>query len=312
MRAFAIGCALLVASPATATDFAPRNDLQIVALDLATGALQWTHDAKVGHAHFELYPNLVVAYPHYDQLDRTKPIFLSPAGKPIADTRKGTPQKLSGAQWPRLPVVLDNGWELTGFSAGNTKDLTFAPKGSTKIAWTVTATHYPEIVLAHKDLALHAFGYLTKEARIYAHKRGTQTPAWTIDFNQVLKTSKADRQGRVAMQILDGTLYAQVGQFVFAIAPDTGKIVWQLDAATAAKITYREMYGGALDIAVMTREKDMLVAAFERHVFAIHAQTGALQWHLDPDTFPNTAFPIAASGVVYLTSGTKRTAAKKP
>ena len=301
---------LFVAVTAQAKEWEPRTDLQVVALDASPGALRWAHAGPgLSNAHLELYPKLLVAYPHYDQKDKSSPIFLDPAtGKATVDSR-GKAAVLVGkswAQWPDAPVVLDNGWRLTGFSPGNTKDLTFESGG--KVVWTVHALDYPEQVLAYKDVALHAYGYLTHQAVIYAHRAGASAPAWSIDFNAVLKPAK--RESRVAMQLLDGTLYAQVGAHVFAIDPATGKIAWHTDVAAAAGLRYEpDLYGGALDLAVFAKDKDALVVAYENRVFALSAATGQLRWHLQPDTFPHTAFPLAKDGTVYLIAGPKRAAA---
>jgi outer membrane protein assembly factor BamB len=94
---------------------------------------------------------------------------------------------------------------------------------------------------------------------------------------------------------------------VFAIAPATGTILWRLDAANAIGVPYEPgLYGGALDVSVFSRDKDTLVVMFEKRVFALDAQTGRVRWHVDPDTFPHSAFPLAHGGVVYLSSGPKR------
>src|SRR5262245_58724222 len=89
MRRLALVAAFALSSPASARDFAPRDDLEIVALDLATGAVKWVHKGvRLGHAHFELYPKLLAVYPHYDLQDRSKPVLLDPAtGAVVSDTR---------------------------------------------------------------------------------------------------------------------------------------------------------------------------------------------------------------------------------
>ena len=62
MRRLALLTAFALSNPASAKDFAPRDDLEIVALDLATGAVKWVHKgAPLGNAHFELYPKLLLA-----------------------------------------------------------------------------------------------------------------------------------------------------------------------------------------------------------------------------------------------------------
>jgi outer membrane protein assembly factor BamB len=298
---------LLLAGSSHAKEYAPRTDLEIVALDDANGAVRWAHtEGLVSNAHFELYPKLLVAYPHYDQRDHSNPIFLDPAtGKTTADSRTSTSVLVarSWSQWPDAAVVLANGWELTGFSPGNTKDLSFEHAG--KVMWTLHALDYPEHVLAVRNLAFYTYGYLTNQAMIFAHEAGAKTPAWTIDFNAVLKPAR--REHRVAMQLLDGTLFAQVGAHVFAIDPATGKIAWHTDAAAAAGLHYQpDLFGGALDVAVFTKDKDVLVVCYENRVLALSATTGKLLWNLAPDTFPHTAFPLARDGTVYVIAGPKR------
>lgn len=312
----AAAAALALSHPAAAKSWAPRTDLEIVALDLKTGALRWTHKpASIGNAHYELYPNLLVAYPHYDPDDRSSPIFLDPAtGKPAKDTRAPAALRArSGTQWRKGAVVLSNGWRLDNFSAGNTRKLELTAPGSSKVVWRVDPLEYPEQVLGYKDLLLHAYGYLTNQAVIVAHRAKATTPTWTIDFNKLLATTKQSRLGRVSMQILGDLLFAQTGPHLYAIRPETGAIVWHLDAARAAGLAYEpDLYGGALDIAVFSRDAGVLVAAFEKRIFAVDDARGHLLWHLQPDTFPHSAFPLAAGGLVYLTSGPRRGAAVKP
>ena len=94
--------------------------------------------------------------------------------------------KPSSAQWIRGPIVLSNGWSLEGFDAGNTNDLALTDPKTKKIVWTVRPAHYPEFVIGYKDLLLVAYGYLTDEAVIFAHRAGGQQATWSIDFNKLL------------------------------------------------------------------------------------------------------------------------------
>ncbi len=309
MRALALTL-LLASSIAHASDWAPRTDIEIVALDLATGAVQWSYKGtKSGNAHFELYPGLLVAYPHYDNTDKTSPIFLDPKTGAVTKDRRD-PKKLikpSSAQWLHTPIVLANGWRAE-FDAGNSRTVEFVDPKTKKVAWKIDPGVYAENVLAYKDLALVAWGYLTDEAILRAYKAGAKTPAWSIDFNVLFKkpATKKDRErlGRVRPQIIGDVLYVQTGPHVLAITPATGKILWQMNAATATKLKYQpDLYGGALDLAVFSQDGGTLVVAFEKRVLALDAKTGALKWHLDPDTFPHGAFPLAHSGRVYLTAG---------
>lgn len=313
MRRLALLAALGLSIPASAKSFVPRDDLEIVALDLATGAVKWVHKpAPLGHAHFELYPRLLAVYPHYDQQDRSKPLLLDPAtGAALSDTRD--PKRLiaaSSAQWIRGPVTLANGW-TANFKAGYTRKIEWTDPRSGKVVWTIDPGVYAERVLAYKELALVGWGYLTDEAILAAYKPGAKQPAWRLDFNDLLGKPQAKkahgRLGRVQPQVIGDVLYLQTGQHVFAIAPATGKIQWRLDAADAIGVRYEpDLYGGALDVSVFSRDKDTLVVMFEKRVFALDARTGRVQWHVAPDTFPHSAFPLAHDGVVYLSSGPKR------
>lgn len=313
MRRLALVAALALSNHASAKSFAPRDDLEIVALDLETGAVKWVHrGAPLGNAHFELYPKLLAVYPHYDLQDRSKPMLLDPAtGAVVRDTRD--PKQLraaSSAQWIRGPVTLANGWTAK-FDAGNTRTIEWKDPGTGKVVWTIDPGVYAERVLAYKDLALVGWGYLTDEAILEAYRPGAKQPAWRLDFNVLLGKPKAKkapgRLGRVQPQVIGDVLYLQTGQHVFAIAPATGKILWRLDAANAIGVPYEpDLYGGALDVSVFSRDKDTLVVMFEKRVFALDARTGRVRWHVDPDTFPHSAFPLAHGGVVYLSSGPKR------
>lgn len=314
----ALAFLLVTAVPAAARDFAPRDDLEIIALDVKSGALRWTHQGTpLGNAHFELYPGLLAVYPHYDTTDVSNPMLLDPkTGAVVKDTRDPKQRvKASAAQWVKGPVVLANGWRLDAFDAGNTKDLAFVDPRTGQVAWTVKPAEYPEYVLAYKDTLFVAYGYLTDQAIVFAYRAGSAKPAWSIDFNKLLgkPTAKKDpkRLGRVALQLVGDTLYAQTGEHVFAIAPASGAIAWRLDAAKTLGIAYEpDLYGGALDIAVFARDGDMLVVGFEKRILGVKATTGKLVWSMVPDTFPHSAFPLAHDGLVYLSSGKKRTKAR--
>ena len=312
MRQTALIVLAALAAPVAAKEFAPRSDLEIVALDAATGAVKWKHAAALSNAHFELYAGVLAVYPHYDRADKSNPIFLDPATG--AET-KTAPTKLvaaSWAQWIKAPVVLANGWRMDNFEQGNTKELAFVDPKTSKTAWTIKPAHYPEYVLAYKQLALVAYGYLTNEAVIFAHDSTKKKLAWSIDFNKLLKTTKP-RLGRVAPQLIGDVLYAQTGPHVFAIEPATGKVLWHVDAAAKLGIKYEpDLYGGALDVAVFSRDQDTLVVSFEKRVLALRAGTGELLWSIEPDTFPHSAFPLASGGVVYMTAGPKRGKASVP
>jgi outer membrane protein assembly factor BamB len=318
MRNLVIATLVALAAAADARSWAPREDIEIIALDAKTGALLWTHDGgKLANAHYELYTDALVAYPHYDPTDKTAPIELDPKTGAVAKKHTGKLVKTSGSQWVKEPIVLSNGWRLDNFSQGNTHDLELVEPTMKVPAWTIKPAEYPEYVRAYKDLVFVGYGYLTDQAMLFAYRAGATKPTWSIDFNKLLNkpTKKKDlaRLGRVAYQIIDDTIYLQTGEHVFAIDPQTGKVHWRLDAAATLGIKYEpDLYGGALDVAVFSRDADVLVVAFEKRVLALRASTGTLLWSFEPDTFPHTAFPLVHGGRVYLTSGPKRGKAVSP
>ena len=312
MKSAILAAAVVFATSAAAKSFVPRTDLEIVAFDAKTGAEMWSFKGPpLANAHFELYPGVLVAYPHYNQADKSAPIVLdAKTGKPTRKTRRQLVAS-SSAQWIKTPAVLANGWRAERFRPGYTKEVELVDPKTRKVAWRIDPAHYPEYVRAYKDVLLIAYGYLTDEAVVFAYKTGAAKPAWTIDFNQLLgkpsKKKDPQRLGRVVLHVIGDVLYAQTGEHVFAIAPRTGKILWRLDAAAALKIRYQpDLYGGALDVAVFSRDGDTLVVAFEKRVLAVHAQTGRLVWSIEPDSFPHTAFPLVKNGLVYLVAGPKR------
>jgi outer membrane protein assembly factor BamB len=310
--------AVLFAVPADAKEWLPRTDLEVVALDAKTGALKWSHQGTpLANAHFELYADVLAVYPHYDLTDKSNPIFLDPkTGAAAPDTRD--PAKLrarSSGQWIKESIVLANGWRADGFKAGYTKDVDLVDPKTGQTAWTIRSAQYPEFVRAYKNLAFVGYGYLTDESMLFAYAAGASKPAWSIDFNKLLRKPAAkkaqQRLGRVAYQIIDDVLYAQTGEHVFAITPATGTILWRRDVAASLGVKYEpDLYGGALDVAVFAREGDVLVVSFEKRVAALRADTGRILWSIDPDTFPHSAFPLVANGLVYITAGPKRTEAK--
>ena len=319
MRLAVAALSIALVIPAAAKSWSPRTDLEIVALDAKTGDVKWTHKgAPLGNAHFELYANLLAVYPHYDLEKKSSAMFLDPAtGAVIKDTRDAKKLRaVSSGQWVKGSIVLANGWRLDNFRQGHTKKLDFTDPKSRRIAWSIEPAHYPEYVRAYKDILFVGYGYLTDESIVFAYKTGADKPAWTIDFNTLLgkpaKKKSPQRLTRVVLAVIGDVLYAQTGEHVFAIEPTSGKMLWRLDAAAALGISYEpDLYGGALDVAVFSREGDVLVVAFEKRVLALRAASGTIVWSIEPDTFPHSAFPLVANGVVYITSGPKRTKAKR-
>jgi outer membrane protein assembly factor BamB len=314
IAALVVALAGALAVPVAARTWSGRSDIEIIAVDIKTGAVKWAYTStKVDNAHFDLYPNVLAVYPHYDTSDRSNPIFLDPKTGAVLDTDKRDAAKhikSSTGQMLRGAISLANGWRLDTFDSGNTKDLAFTDKTG-KVVWTVKPGYYPEYVRAHKDFLYVGYGYLSDDAFLFGYRIGAAKPAWSIDFNKLLgkpaKKKDPARLGRVAFQIIDDTLYAQTGEHILAIAPATGKVLWRFDSAAALGVPFEPgIWGGALDIAIFTRDADTVIVSFEKRILALRAASGTLIWSLEPDTFPHTAFPVAHGGLVYLTSGPKR------
>lgn len=316
----AVAAVLAVATPVFARQWAPRTDQEIVALDLQTGALKWTHKSTpIGEAHFELYSNLLAVYPNSDQADKSHPLLLDPkTGQVVPDTRHAK-KLLKAAAWPwaKGPIVLSNGWRHDDFEAHYMTRLDFVDPKTSKVVWTLNSEHYLAYARSYKDLLLVVYDPPGREAVILAYRVGTQRPAWSIDFNKLLhkpaQKQHLQRLYQVAPQLIDDVLYLQTREHLFKIDPLTGKIGWHRNAAAALDLDYEpDMYGGALDIAVFARDGDVLVASFERCILALRASTGAVLWSMVPNTFPHLAFPLAADGTVYIPSGPDRSAASAP
>jgi outer membrane protein assembly factor BamB len=292
-------------------DWPAKTDNEILCLDLRTGRSLWEYKPeKLGDAHFELYTDGLIAYPHYDGLDRSKPIFLDiKTGHPIRpfDQNSKHLQAKSAVFWPGPEVVLENGWRLSGFKPGNSQALTFRDAVGAADVWTIETRGYPHEVRSWKDFILFAFSsYSDKEGILYAYHTGAKKPTWTVDLNRIVKGRKPPLT-RMIFQIIDDTIYLEADEHIFALVPASGKLLWHRDLASDLGLQFApDFYGGALNLAVFAKDGSVLVVSFERRVVAIDLSEGKYLWHFEPDTFPECPFPIAYGDKVVLTSGAKR------
>jgi outer membrane protein assembly factor BamB len=318
MRTLLLLIIALSAQPLHAESFLPKTDNAIVALDLRSGRLLWSHrPAKLSDAHFEVYGRGVVAYPSYSGDDRKKPIYLDPrTGKTLPAFRRGKRdlRARSATFHPPPPVVLDNGWRLSGFSPGNTKTLQFVD-GKGRPVWSITTPGYPHRVAGHKQLVFWAYSYLSKEGVLYAHRAGQHKPQWKVDLNAIVgprrkpafhRRIRAYPLTRMIFQVLDDVLYVNANEHVFALEPASGKLRWHRDLARDLRLEYHpDFFGGALNLAVFAKSGSVLVVAMEKRVVALDLTRGKYLWHLQPDTFPHCPFPAVHGGRVFLTAGKK-------
>jgi len=321
MRGFVIVTAVVAfvlassASNCHGKSFREKVDNEIVCLDLRTGRQFWNYKpGTLSDAHFELYPDGLIAYPHYGGSDRSKPIFLDVnTGHPIPPFARiaNRLQAKSAVFWPHPPVVLENGWRLSGFKPGYAKTLTFRDGGRSDGAhateiWKIEPRGYPHVVRSWKDLGFYAYDYLSDEGILYAYRAGAKTPTWTVDLNSIVKGRKWPLTS-MKFQIIEDTIYLEADEHIFGFAPASGNLLWHRDLAADLSLHFEpDICGGAADAAVFAKDGNVLVVSFERRVVAIDLKQGKYLWHLEPDTFPETPFPIAHGGQVVLTSGAKR------
>ena len=313
---------------AKATDYLPKTDNQIAALELRTGKLIWTHKPKaLSDAQFEVYPQGLAVYPQYARDGRQPFFFLDTA---TGETIKPFPLEgkkalaVSAAFWPPPPVQLDTGWELVGFSAGNSKELRFqaidAERDKKPAApqvinpklpkvkdpddvWTISTGGYPHAVASWKNIVMYAFSYLSDEGVIYAYRAGDDEPLWKADLNTIVP-DLAEPLTRMRLQVIGNTLYVEANEHIFAFAPGNGKLYWHRDVCADLGLRFNgDLFGGALNLAVFAEADDVLIISFERRVIAYDLKNREYLWHFEPDTFPHCPFPAAHGGKVFLTVG---------
>lgn len=316
---------LLAAPPVSlSSTFKRKTDNEIVALDLRTGKLLWSYrPAHLSDAHFEAHRGGIVAFPHYDRAKRSGAIYLDPrtGRRRRAFSVRGTPRARSATFHPLPPVALVNGWTLSGFRPGYSKQLRFVDRRG-KTTWTLRTPGYPHRVASWGNLVFWAYSYLSKDGVLHAYRAGKAKPAWTVDLNSLLPAGPRPRfHGRIRayplrrmiFQVIGNTLYVNANEHVFALEPSTGKLMWHRNVARDLGLRYwPDMFGGALNLAVFAESAGVLVVAFEKRVVAIDLARNKYLWHLDPDTFPHCPFPIIADNRVILTAGKKRALTRLP
>jgi outer membrane protein assembly factor BamB len=298
------------ASKSHGKSFRPKLDNEIICIDLRTGRTLWEcKSQKVGDAHFELYEEGLVAYPHYDGSDRSQPIFLDiKTGHPIQpfeQSRKDRQAK-SAVFYPGPEVVLESGWRLSDFKPGYEKSLTFRDSANPAKIWKVETQNAWPVIRSWKNFVFIGPDYLCHDGILNAYQGGATKPTWAVDLNAIVKGRKPPLN-RMIFQLIKDTIYLEADEHIFALDPSSGRLLWHRDLATDLGLEFAgDFYGGGLNLAVFAKEGNVLVVSFERRVVAIDLREGKYLWHLEPDTFPECPFPIAYGGKVVLTSGAKR------
>ena len=258
-----------VCSYSSGHDFAPKTDNRVVALDLGTGAVLWEHKPKkLSDAHFEMHPGGLAAFPNYSGLDRKNPMFLEPkTGRVIKPFEiEGAPVARSATFWPGPDIELRNGWKLHGFSPGNHKTLHFVDGEGEKV-WKIETPSYPHQVRSWRNYVFYAYSYLSKEGVLYARKAGSERSTWELDLNEIVKGRKAPLT-RMIFQVIDDVIYLAANEHIFAIEPETGKLLWHRDFAADLGVPYGGgFFGGGLNLAVFSKSGDTLVVGFENQSY---------------------------------------------
>lgn len=300
----------LLGAVAPADSWAPKTDNEVAALDLRTGKVLWSQKPpKLSDAHFEVYAQGLVAYPHYDGSDKSHPIFLSPDKGALIrpfDTRSATCLARSATFWPGPRIELANGWILQGFKPGYTKTLKLVDGKSSQPVWTIRTGGYPHHVRCWRNFVYYAFSYMSDEGVLYACEAGGDRPTWTVDLNQIVK-GRTKPLTRMIFQVIDDKLYLEANEHIFGFAPATGKVLWHKDLAKDLGLPFDGgFYGGGLNLAVFAKSGNILIVSFEKRVVAVDLETMRCLWHLEPDTFPHCPFPAVYDNKVFLSSGRDR------
>lgn len=263
--------AMAPAGLSEATSFAPKEDNEIVALDLRSGNPLWSYKPPtLSFAHFEIYPQGLIAYPNYSGDDQANPIFLNPqTGEQIPAFERSRNHLLakSATFWPphTLDMVLENGWALTGFLPRDSKSIRFTESSEghpEKIVWEIETGVTPYNVRAWNNTVFYTLGNTTG-SRLFAYRAGETKPAWVIDLHQTVEKYV---QSVIFFQVIDGVIYLAANEHIFAFDAQMGALQWHRDLAAelnlrGAKFTDKglapesDFFGGGLTLGVFAKTK---------------------------------------------------------
>src|SRR5690606_1739539 len=150
-----------------ASDIAPQPDNGLSAHNLRTGEVVWSNDdVELGNTALVLRED-GLEVTEVRGGDETVSGFDPATGERLKKVPKGTVVTTSAARWPPAPVMLDNGWQLSGFRPGYDTALEFRD-ASDIVVWTLELGDYMYAVAAIDDTLYVAKDYLTDEAVVRA------------------------------------------------------------------------------------------------------------------------------------------------
>lgn len=304
------------AHAADATSWIPTQDNGIVALDLMTGQVLWRHTAsKLGTARLEVYKEGLVVYPDPNREQKPERVFTLnlTTGEKIANLQTNGKTPLTESATFRVPPdrSLDNGWVASGINSATIQFID-PTSGSTKVVWEIDTGDYVHAIKFWKDMVFCAHSYMSDDGFLFAYKAGGDTPLWKVDLNSIVK-GREHPLTRLVFQVIDHVLYVQAKEHIFSFDPLTGALNWHRNVARELGLRLRgDLFGGALNVAVFAKEKDVLVISFELRVLALDLKTNKYLWQFNLGTFPNTSYPVIYHGRVFLTMGLPRRGKELP
>jgi outer membrane protein assembly factor BamB len=290
--------------------YKPKKDNLVVCLDLRTGKVVWEYvPDKLGYAHFELYKEGLFVQRSTPRGDYGGPLYLDPGtGKPVNEFKRNRERLLTRSPiMDDLPVVLENGWRMVPFSSEqDMKTLRFLDATSAMEIWNVQiGDSVQNNVSAWRNFVFYALNMYSSKGVLYAYQAGAKKPSWTLDLNDIVKSRK-EPFTRIFFQVIEDTLYVQSHEHVFAVHPENGKLLWHRNLSTDLRMEPDGLYAHGCDWATMAKAGDILTISYQQRVVALDLKEKKYLWHLEPDTFPSTPYPIARDGKLYLSSGAKR------
>jgi outer membrane protein assembly factor BamB len=292
-----------------------KENNRVVCLELRTGKVVWEYiPDRLNIAILELYKDGLFVQRSTPRGDFGAPLYLdAKTGKPIKEFKHDPGRLLTKSPiWDDdAPVVLANGWRMVPSLAQDMKTLRFLdPKSATEM-WRIEIADSVGDIRTWKDFVFCTLDMFKTKGVLYAYRAGGKRPAWTVDLNKIVKESEP-RLTRMFFQVLDDTLYVQAHEHVFAINPENGKLLWHRNVETDLRLESSDLYGPGNDWSTMAKDGNILIISYQCRVVALDLKAKKYLWHLEPDAYPTTPYPIAHEGKLYLSSGPKRKLKRLP
>jgi Leucine-rich repeat (LRR) protein len=280
---------------------------RVICMDLRSGKVLWEHRPdRISIALLELYKDGLFIQRSTPRVDNGGPLYLdAKTGKPVKEFKRDRGRLLANsAILDDTPVVLANGWRLEP-RFGDRKTLQFVePKSGTE-TWRIEIGDSISDLCAWNDFVFYALDMHNSKGVFYAYRAGGKKPAWTVDLNHIIKDKEAPLT-RMFFRVIEDTVYVQAHQHIFALKPESGKLLWHRNLVTDLDLEYSDLHGPGNDWSSMTKDGNILVIAYEMRVIALDLKAKKYLWHLYPDSYAAEQYPIAYDGKLYLSSGPKR------